>query len=269
MILAFREASMMKSRTVLIAVAALSAMAALHPASAQEKLVATYGEARTILAFKVSDAALQKILPAGWASSPIGAGPSKDANLTVSFIDCLTVQGPDGKPEGTLQLAAVAAPVKKTGTDATVAMVITGFASVPSFVPGPYGTFALGKVTMDRSLHTDPAGISRAEESWEFRGDGGAVIQLQLQFVRGVAARGKVEAKIYSSVRPDFYRIYRIEQAVDVVRSVPAGTDQVQKYVFKASGPQFAPLFDGSEQLISVTSLPWYSRQVFLPPPGM
>jgi hypothetical protein len=57
-----------------------------------------------------------------------------------------------------------------------------------------------------------------------------------------------VEAKIHSAIKPDFYRIYRIEQAVDVVRSVPAR--------------QFSQLFDGSEQLISITSLPWYSREV-------
>ena len=32
-----------------------------------------------------------------------------------------------------------------------------------------------------------------------------------------------------------------------------------------AAGEKIAPLFDGSQQLISVTSIPWYSRQVYLP----
>ena len=255
----------MMSRMTVAGVAALAIMAALGPASAQEKFVARYGEARTILAFKVSDAALQKVLPEGWQSSPIGAGPSKDANLTVSFIDWLAVQGPDGKSEDTLFLAAVGAPVKKKGTDATVAMVITGFSSKSSYVPGAYGTFTLGKANVERNVRTDAEGVSKAEESWEFKGDGGASIALQVQYVRSLPTRGKLEAKIYSSVKPDFYRIYRIEQAVDVVRSVPAGTDHAQKYVFKASGPQFSQLFDASEQLISITSLPWYSREVFLP----
>jgi len=66
-------------------------------------------------------------------------------------------------------------------------------------------------------------------------------------------------------MKPDFYRIYRIEQAADVVRSAAGGTDRVQKYFFKASGPLLSLLFNGSEQLVSITSTPWYSRQAFLP----
>jgi hypothetical protein len=33
----------------------------------------------------------------------------------------------------------------------------------------------------------------------------------------------------------------------------------------KGTGEKLAPLFDGTQQLISVTSIPWYSRQVYLP----
>ena len=41
--------------------------------------------------------------------------------------------------------------------------------------------------------------------------------------------------------------------------------DRVTKFSLKATGPKIAPLFDGSQQLIAVTSVPWYSRQVSLP----
>jgi hypothetical protein len=74
-----------------------------------------------------------------------------------------------------------------------------------------------------------------------------------------------VEAKIHSAAKPAFYRIYKFEQAADVVRSTATGTDRVSKFSFKASGPKLAPLFDGSEQLISVTSVPFYSRTIYLP----
>jgi hypothetical protein len=60
-------------------------------------------------------------------------------------------------------------------------------------------------------------------------------------------------------------KIYRVEQATDVVRSTATGTDRAQKVSFKASGKQLAPFFDGSEQLIAITSIPWYTRQIFLP----
>jgi hypothetical protein len=40
-------------------------------------------------------------------------------------------------------------------------------------------------------------------------------------------------------MKQEFYRIYRIEQAVDVVRSAAGGTDRVENYFFKASAPDF------------------------------
>jgi len=259
--------TMSRSPRNLAAAITLSALtvAAVHAASAGEKLVGTYGEVRTILSFKVSDAAAEKLLPDGWQVSPVSTGPSKDANLNVYFVDLLTVQNPDGSPGDTCRIAGLAIPAKKKGTDATVPMVIAGFASIPGYVPGPYGNAKLAGATVDRHLHRDPAGTTNVEESWEFKSDDGDGIQLHLQYVEGVATRSKIETTPHSAIKPDFYRIYRIEQAADVVRSTATGTGRVQKLVFKAIGPQFSQLFDGSEQLISITSLPWYSRQVSLP----
>jgi hypothetical protein len=252
------------TRNVAGAAALLALAAAANAASAAEKLVGTFGEQRTALSFKVPDAAAQKLLPEGWQVSPASTGPSKDANVNVVFIDIATVQNPDGSPGDTYRVAAVVVPAKKKGSEAVVPMVVGGFSTPPN-VPGAYGTFALANATMDRHVHTDAAGKSNVEESWEFKGDGGDLIQLQLQYVRGVATRSKVEVTPYSPVKPDFYRIYRIEQAADVVRSTAAGIDRAQKYAFKALGAKLSPLFDGSEQLISITSLPFYTRQVFLP----
>ena len=245
--------------------AAAFVLLAVGPAAAQEKLVGTYGEARILLGFKVSETAIQKIVPDGWESSPVAAGPSKGANLFATFVDQLTVQDPDGKPSVTIRIAAINFPAKKKGTEATVPMVYAGFASDSSYVPGAYGTFGLAKAALNRDTRIDPTGKSTTEESWEFRADNGEFIRLQVLYDRGVAALGKAETKVYSAVTPDFYRIYRIQQAVDAVRSTSAGTDQVKKLVFEASGAKLSPLFDGSHQVVSVISLPWYWRQVFLP----
>ena len=75
----------------------------------------------------------------------------------------------------------------------------------------------------------------------------------------------KTNPNVHSAAKPDFYRIYRIEQAVDVVRSTATGVDRVTKLSFKASGGKLGQLFDGTEQLISVISVPWYTRQLYLP----
>jgi hypothetical protein len=253
----------MLNRTFVIA--ASMALAFIVPASAQEKLVGTYGEARTALAFNIPDATVQKILPQGWLASPFSAGPAKGANLVVTFMDWLVAQDPDGKPMNTYSHVGLTVPAKQNGTDATVAMVVAGLSAPPGYAPGPYGNFGAAKSIIARTLRVDDDGVSRAEESWQFEGESGDSIQLQLQFVRGTAARSKLEAKVHSAMKPEFYRIYRIEEAVDVVRSTAIGTDRVQKYLFKASGPRLLPLFNGSEQLISITSFPWFSRQAFLP----
>jgi hypothetical protein len=253
------------ARKITAATALVVVMAAGYAASAAEKLVGTYGEQRTVLAFKVPDTAAQKLLPEGWQASPPSTGPSKDANLNVVFVDVLTVQNPDGTPGETYRVAALVVPAKKKGTDAVVPMVVGGFASTPSYVPGAYGNFGLASATIDRHAHTDPTGKTNVEESWEFKGDGGDAIGLQLQYDRGVAARSKAEVMPHSGIKPDFYRIYRIEQAADVVRSTATSTDRAQKYAFKATGAKLAPLFNGSEQLVSITSLPFYTRQVSLP----
>jgi len=250
-----------------LAALSLTAIAAC-PALAQEKLVTTDAAQRTILAFKVSDAALHTLLPNGWQSSPFTTGPSKDANVTVTFVHPIVAQGPEGQPQDLIEIAAVGLMAKRMGTETTVPLVFAGFASKPSYVPGPYGAFELAKATVEQNVRTDPTGTSSVHESWEFSGDNAKSIQLELQYVRGPAMRGKTEARPHSAKMPDFYRIYRIEQAADVVRSAATGADRVQKIAFKVTGQPFAQLFDGTEQLISVTSLPFFTRQVSLPSAG-
>ena len=49
------------------------------------------------------------------------------------------------------------------------------------------------------------------------------------------------------------------------MRSTATGIDRVQTVSFTASGPKLSQVFDGKEQLVSITSLPFYSRQVTLP----
>jgi hypothetical protein len=253
------------TRNLAVAATLLALAAAANGTLAAEKLVATDASVRTILSFKVPEAAAQKLLPEGWQVSPPSTGPSKDANLNVVFVDLLTVQNPDGSPGETVRFASLTVPAKKKGTDATVPMVGPGFVSNPGYAPGPYGGFAVASATVDRHVHTDPTGKSTVEESWEFKGEGGDAIHLQLQYVSGVPIRSKAEAMLHSAVKPDFYRIYRLEQAADVVRSTATGSDRAQKYAFKATGAKLSPLFDGSEQLVSITSLPFHTRQIFLP----
>jgi hypothetical protein len=179
-------------------------------------------------------------------------------------IDYLMVQDPEGKPLPPRSTIVLNAPAKKTATGEAASMVFGGFI-VPAGVPGPYSVFGPANITIDRSVHTDPDGKSIVNESWQAKADDGSALDIQIEFVRGVPARGKVEARIHSAARPDFYRVYRFEQAADVARSTATGVDRITKFSFKATGPKLAPIFDGNEQLISITSVPNYARAVFLP----
>ena len=154
------------------------------------------------------------------------------------------------------------------GTIHVWSQIVVGLSSPPGYAPGPYGNFSAAKGIMSRTLRINDEGRSRAEESWDFEGETGDSIRLEIQFVRGIAVRRNAEVRVHSAIKPEFYRIYRIEEAVDVVRSGTERSDRVQRCFFKASGPRLSPLFDGSEQLISIASLPWVSRRVFVPITG-
>lgn len=245
--------------------AALLVLAAL-PAAAQEneKLFSTDLNVRTVLAFKVSDAVVQKLLPAEFAVNSPAAGPSKGSNLSVLFIDYLLVQDPEGKSIPTPPTVAMLIPAKKIASGEAVNVVFGGFI-VKAAVPGPYSVYGAAKTTIDRHSLTDADGKSVIDETWKIVASDGSALDVALQFARGVPARSKAEAKLYSAAKPEFYRIYRFEQAADVVRSTSTGIDQVSKFSFNASGPKLAPVFDGTQQLISIISVPFYSRSIYVP----
>lgn len=255
-------------RNVLTALAVLAAsfvLAAL-PAAAQdkEKLFAADLSARTVLAFKVPDAVVQKLLPAEFELNSPTAGPSKGFNLSITLIDYLMVQDPEGKPLPAPITVTMLIPAKKTASGEAVNVVVGGF-TAQAAAPGPYFIQGAAKTTVDRRSRTDADGKTIIDESWVMKADDGSALEIELQFARGVPARGKVEAKLYSAAKPEFYRIYRFEQAADVVRSTSAGIDRTSRFSFNSSGPKLAPVFDGSQQLISITSVPFYSRSIYLP----
>jgi hypothetical protein len=236
----------------------------LYAFAQSEKFVATEADVRMVLHFKVSDRAIQDLLPAGWEVDSPTSGPYKGVNLHLFFIDRLMARDPEGKPLTSMRFAVQVIPAKRTGTDARGLMVAGGFASHPKGAPGAYGNYVEARAGVGRNVRIDAAENSTVEETWEFRAEDGDQLQLQIEYVRGMPTLSKGEAKAYSAVKPDFYRIYRFDQAADVLRGAGA-EDRVQKLSFKASGARLAPVFDGSEQLLSVTSIPWYIRSTHLP----
>ena len=233
-------------------------------ALAGEKLSGTNVDVRTTITFKVSDAAAQKLLPEGWEVSSPTAGPAKGFNVAVVLIDSVSATDAEGKPAAPFRGGVLVVPARKKGTEAAFSMVVYGIV-VPEVAPGAYGVYVPGQSAIERRVRTGADGKRMADESWAFKAADGNAIDAQIQYAVGATAKAKLEAKVYSGAKPDFFRIYRFEQVTDVARSAPAGVDRILKVSFKAGGSKLAQLFDGSEQLISITSIPSYSRTIFLP----
>jgi hypothetical protein len=246
-------------RGILVALLVLAAT----PAIAEEKLSAVDLSARTAMTFKVNDGVLQKLLPAGFEMNPPAAGPTKGANLAITLIDYLMVQDPEGKSLPPRTTVAMNIPSKKTATGEAVGMVIGGFI-LEAGAPGPYFVFAPSMISVNRQTH-NVDGKSIVDETWDIKGNDGNALEVVLQFERGALTRAKTEAKIHSGAKPEFYRIYKFEQVTDVVRSSAMGVDRATKFTVKASGPKLAPLFDGTQQVVSITSVPYYSRSIYVP----
>jgi len=238
---------------------------ALVPA---ETLVGFNNESRTVLALRVSQAALQAWAGAPWQVSPVASGPFKDANALLVFVNPWLTQDAEGKPTAVPidRRVALAIPAKHPQTGESANLVARVYHSNAQALPGPYkNSVAPVTVRLVQTLKGTGVEPATGSELWEMRDGGGGVIELRLQYQRGVAARSKPEGKPRSAADPNFFRIYRVDQGMDVVRSVPAGIDRVQAYSLRVTVPELRPLFDGSEQLVGIALLPWYMRQVSLP----
>ena len=98
---------------------------------------------------------------------------------------------------------------------------------------------------------------------WEIRDPRGGVIDLRVQYQTAIPLRAKSEQKIYSAPNPDFFRIYRLDTATDMPKSIPARVSKVQNYSLRVTVPEMSRLFDGTEQLVAMLAQPLYLRQIF------
>jgi hypothetical protein len=222
---------------------------------------------RVILAFRVGQPELQGWLPAPWQVNPVATGPSKDANLTVTFIDRLLNQDGEGKliAAGTTRIVALSVPAKHAQTGESAPFVIRIFDASPQGVPGPYKTAVPATIRREATLKGVDLEPGTGSEVWELRDGAGGTIELRVEYQRNVPSRTKPETKPHSPVDPSFFRIYRFDAGTDVVKSIPDAINRIRSYQFRVTVPELRKLFDGTEQLVSISILPWYVRQVFLP----
>jgi len=145
-------------------------------------------------------------------------------------------------------------------------MVVGGYSMDPAGAPGAYKLYGAGPVTVARAEKSDGKLESTVEETWSARGPDGTGLDLNLTFTRGVPTTNTFDLRIFSAADPAFYRMYRGEQVVDLLRSVNTGVDRVQSVSLKAAGTgKLATAINGSQKIIAINTMPFYRRLTFLP----
>ena len=232
-----------------------------------ETLVQSTAETRLTVALRVGQAELQKLVPPPWQIMTIPGGPFKEANFFVVFIDSFLVQDAQGKPDmgGINRAVPLAVPVKHTQTGEVATIIVGGFMANISNVPGPYKNSVGATIRREQTLKGANLEAGVGEDFWEVRDTRGGIIELRVQYQRALPSRAKSEQKIYSAAEPSFFRIYRMETATDVLKSIPVGINRVQNYQLRVAVPELSKLFDGTEQLVGIAAIPLYVRQIFLP----
>jgi hypothetical protein len=247
---------------------ATAALGGLVSTSRAQTFVEHSAEVRMQLDLVVSGGALKGLLPVGWEPAVATAGPAKDCNVRMIFVDRVDITGPEGAPVGTEQMVYLASPIKKSGaTEMAGQMVIDGLSTNPKSAPGPFNVYqAATSYRVERSTHAVSGEPILNEETWQFTAANGEHMELHLTYERGVARKGSNETKLFSAADPNSYQIWKIDQGLDIMRNATVQVkDRVKEFQLKASGGKVGSLFDGTERVVSVDALHWYNRTVSSP----
>jgi len=160
--------------------------------------------------------------------------------------------------------AVLLAAVKNYETQESGVWVLRSLAASPASVPGPYHNSKLVTVHMEQRMETYDHGNGVGVERWQVEDEGGQELSMYLRYGIGMPVRTIGESKVRGGPDPDFSRIYRTDRGIDVVRSLPNAVDRVEEFNFRNTLSEFKEIFDGSEQVVSISVEPWYMRQVFL-----
>lgn len=224
-------------------------------------------ENRSMVTLRVNNAELQKWVPETMQIVAAPAGPFKGANLSIIFIDISSRQDPQGKPidGGSSRNAVFVVPAKLKQTGEMVYPVIYGLTDNAQMIPGAYKCYKQASVRRQLIYTVSGADGVKETDTWEFRNGSEMLIDFHVQYKRALPKRAKPALKVYSAAEPEFFRIYKTDYIVDLVKSNPAKIDHAEDYRLKVSVPKLKKIFDGTEQLVAVTVFPAYAREVFLP----
>jgi len=222
-------------------------------------------DSRVVLAFKVNDQAAQAMIPEGWKLLTLPKGPFAGTNLLVAFIDRHLAIDPDGKPLTPYSSRSVAllSYGVKAGVKGARMYVTRVYETAP--IASSYGNGIQANFSRNTVLSSLTDGNRTRKDSWSVKPEAGGEISLKLSYQPGKPGWKSSKATPYSSVDPSFHRIYQYQQLADLAMSSAIGRELQGEISFKSTVPELSGMFDGSESLVGVLSIPVYIREVSLP----
>jgi len=254
---------MNRFRTVALLLAA--ALICTGPARAETKVGATV-ESRLLVGFKVDDAAAQAWMPEGWKAITLPKGPLAGANVMLVLMDRHLILDPEGKPQtpSSGRAAALLSYGVAEGQPGPRLFITRVFEPAP--IVDPYGNSVPAQITRSAQSSVGADGATTRSEAWVVTPEAGGKITVDLSFASGTGTLVKgAEALPYSAARPEFHRIYRYDQMVELVMSAAMDKPVAGDVAVTVDLPDMAAMFDGSQQLAAILSIPVYIRDVFLP----
>ncbi len=229
-----------------------------------ETLIGSNHDSRVILALSVDPSAAGTLLPDGWSLTSFPGGPLEGANMLMVFIDRHLGKDADGNLSSPpiLRGLALVSPATASGSDQMRIFVTRIFTTAEG--NDPYKNSTLAQITRAASLTSSGNEAATRTENWTVA-HGGGDLTLSLEYAGGNPAFSTGEARPYSNVDPEFYRIYRYQQLADLAMSVPLGKKLSGEMSLASSIPELAGLLNGQEDIIAAIVLPVYMRETFLP----
>lgn len=244
----------------LVALLTVSAL----PAAA-ETPVGSNVDSRVLIGLSANSDGINALMPEGWTSIPFPNGPMKGANLMVGLIDQHLARDPDGKPaDPATRLAAAVVGLGKETEGNNVRMYVLSLVTTNP-ASDPYSNAIAADISRTRVLEGTGAPGRKHSENWIIRPEGGGEIAFSLNYTTGTANWAPGELNPYSAAKPDFSRIYRYQQLVDLALSEGLGKSLNGDVSFSSSSERFSAIFDGSEKVMAVMTVPVYIREISLP----
>ncbi|MCW3783356.1 hypothetical protein [Defluviimonas salinarum] len=225
-----------------------------------ESFAGSTNDARILIAFQADEAAVQAMLSVGWQSVPFPGGALDGANMLLVLVDRYLARDAEGNPSdpASFRTTALVCLAKGEGSEEE-----RTYATAERY--DPYGNGEAAEIRRSATLESAGTAAPKWAEEWTLAPESGGELTFTLRYQSGTPSWSASEALPYSNTNPDFHRIYRFDQLVDLAMSEPLGKALDGDMSLGSSVEGLAGLFDGSEKVVAAMVIPMYVREVFLP----